>query len=77
MAERPVTLRLEAQYAMVDAMLGDIVDMITQLGPSVSDDGAFSSDDGALLASINAILERISDLMNALLANEPRDDELL
>ena len=63
MAERPANLRMDAEYAMVDAMLGDIMIMITQLGPSISDE---------LLARINTILERISDLMDELLANEPR-----
>ena len=63
MAERPARLRLDAQYAVLDAMLGDIMILITQLGPRI--------DDG-LLARINDLLERISDLMDELLANEPR-----
>ena len=54
---------LDAEHTMVDAMLGDIMILITQLGPRIED---------GLLARINTILERICDLMDELLANEPR-----
>ena len=63
MAERPATLRLDAQYAMLDAMLGDIMLMIRQMGPTVSNE---------LLDRINTILVDISDRMDEFLANEPR-----
>ena len=63
MAERPASLRLDAQNAMLDTMLGDLMLMISQLGPTVNNE---------LLDRINTILEDISDQMDVFLANEPR-----
>ena len=63
MAERPASLRLDAQYAMLDTMLADLMLMISQLGPTVNNE---------LLDRINTILEDISDQMDVFLANEPR-----
>ena len=63
MAERPASLRLDAQNAMLDTMLGDLMLMISQLGPIVNNE---------LFDRINTILEDISDQMDVFLANEPR-----